>query len=322
MGISRNGGKTKENIENDVADPKEGQDKYNNTAGNIGKDPESLGDKDDVDDDDGDDVQTEYIPERECDDRIHRLEWNNGARDDINEETFATSGSIFDTILQMTQEHQDGIDADTTKDEKLLPLWDDLFESKNKKGGAEATGVDAEAGLEDLLDLFGDGATTDSINDDSCSVQSSSEDENQKIDMSLLSQGAQLVANQMVSRFSSRGENTTATLLERSCPNWKENIYFALMQKDPNEIQEALENVRLSRIRMQAQRKRILDAWECKNVALEVFETALKTSAARLKNSDDSCPSPSQQQNGDAGFIATQVHQDEDDDNILTQTEG
>ena len=86
------------------------------------------------------------------------------------------------------------------------------------------------------------------------------------------------------------------------------------MQKDPNEIQEALENVRLSRIRMQAQRKRILDAWECKNVALEVFETALKTSAARLNSN----LSPSQQ-NGDAGFM-TQVYQDEDD-NILTQTE-
>ena len=322
MGISRDGGKTKENSDNETTDPKEDQDEYDNTVGNIGKELESLGDKIDgvgVGVDDDNEVQIEYVPERECDDRIHRLAWNNGARDNtniINEETGTTSGSIFETILQMTQEDQDIVDDDNTKEEKSLPLWDDLFESKNGRN-SEASKVDTEVGLDDLLGLFEDGATDSSK--DSCSVQSSSQDEKPRIDMSLLSQGAQVVANEMVSSFSSR-EKTPATL-EHSCPNWKENIYFALLQKDPNDIQEALVNVRQSRIRMQAQRKIILDAWEGKNVALEVFESALKKSAARL-NSDDSSTS---QQNGDAGFM-TQDNQNENDndndsDNILTQRE-
>eukprot|EP00536_Pseudo-nitzschia_multiseries_P016185 jgi/Psemu1/312877/fgenesh1_kg.1042_\ len=79
-------------------------------------------------------------------------------------------------------------------------------------------------------------------------------------------------------------------MLERSCPNWKENIYFALSQKDPVDITQALESVRESKMHIQAQKKRILDAWESKNAALELFETALKRSADRLKSngaSDD-----------------------------------
>ena len=314
MGISRDNDKTKQNIDNDVSDAKESQCK--GKAGILGNEINPLFNEENNENDvDDDDLRTEYVPERECNDRIHRLEWNNGARDNTNEEIGTPSGSIFDTILTMTQEHEGGTDDSNMKEDKPVPLWDDLFESKHDDKSKPR--ADVEAGLDDLLGLFGDGGTRLSKND-SNSIESSSEDEN-RVDVSLLSQDAQAVANELVSTFSSREKNRIEAM-ERSCPNWKENINFALMQKDPEDISEALENVRESRMRMQAQRKRILDAWESKNAAMEVFETALKHSAARLKSD---LLLASHGKNGDAGFT-TQSLRDKHVANrmILTQTEG
>jgi hypothetical protein len=271
MGIPRDSDKTEQNTDNNG-------DQCDYNMRNIDEERISL-DAEKCGDGDGDgDVPIEYVPERECDDRIHRLEWSNDATNSTDEDTGIASGSIFDTVLRMTQEHHDEIDNVNTRKGKPLPLWDDLFESKNR--GDEKAKADTEAGLDDLLCLFEDGATDDSHgeNNDSDSVQTS-KDEQHRIDSSLLSQGAQEVANEVISGVLSR-EKTAATL-EGSCPNWKENIYFALIQKDPNEIRKALENVQESRMRMQAQKAQLLKAWECKHAALEVFETALKTSFDR-----------------------------------------
>merc|ERR1712238_401253 len=119
------------------------------------------------------------------------------------------------------------------------------------------------------------------MGDDYCTSQSIGV--KSPVEMSLLSQDAQAIARQMISSFSSASE----AALQRSCPNWKENIHFALLQKDPNEINEALENVRRSKMRMRVAKQKLLVAWESKNVTLEVFESALIKSAARL-NSDSS----------------------------------
>lgn len=298
MGISRDNGKTKQNTDNNVSDAEEDQSKGNTETLGNGIIPlfNEESNENDIDDDDND-LPTEYVPERECNGRIHRLEWGNGARDNTNEEIGVTSGSIFDTILTMTQEHEDGTNDSNTKKDKPVPLWDDLFESRDD--GKSKPRADVEAGLDDLLGLFGDGDEETYLSkNDSNSVESSSKDEN-SVDVTLLSQGAKAVANELVSTFSSREKNTIEAI-ERACPNWKENIYFALMQKDPKDISEALENVRESRMRMQTQRKRILDAWESKNAAMEVFETALKRSAA-LSKSDSSLAS--HEENNDAGWF-------------------
>lgn len=284
MGIPRDSEKTKQNTDSNG-------DQCDNTMANIGEERVSLNAEEYGDGDDN--MPTEYVPERKCDARIHRLEWNNnGETNSTDEDTEIPSGSIFDTVLRMTQDHHDEIDNHVnTRKGKPLPLWDDLFESKNR-GDEKAKAADTEAGLDDLMCLFEDDVVTEDSNGDghdSDSVQTSNKDDQHRIDVSLLSQGAQEVANEVISGVLSREK--TAVSLEDSCPNWKENVYFALTQKDPNDIRNALENVQQSRMRMQAQKEQLLKAWECKHAALEVFETALKTSFDRSNPNVSDTPS-------------------------------
>ena len=238
MGIPRNSDKTKQNINTEVTD----------NGGNIGE----VGVIHDVEGSshDDDDVPTEYIPERKFQERIHRLEWNNHARDSTDQEAGIVSGSIFDTVLPLTQGHQDEADVTKSKETASIPLWDDLFESKNKAREKTST-ENANVGLGDLLCLFEDGTEDSDREDDSGSTFQAS-NANDRIDPNLLSQGAQNVANEVISTMPSR------EMLEGSYPNWKENVYFALMQKDSNELEQALDNVRHSRMRLQAQKEELL----------------------------------------------------------------
>jgi len=306
MGFSNNSEKNIGNISGEVADPSKDVDRDDgdgDTIENKYKAQDLLYDDEDEDDED-DTVQTEYVMEREYVEQIQRFERNGGIRGK-NDKIMATSGSIWDTVLPLTQKEHDGIATGNMSEANSLSRsrypWDELFEGfkdKDAKALSDELSIsvdrDPEAGLDDLLDLFENGA--ENPVDDYCTSQSIG-DKN-PVEMSLLSQDAQAVARQMISSFSSASE----AALQRSCPNWKENIYFALLQKDPNEIQEALENVRHSKMRMRVAKQKILVAWESKNVTLEVFESALIKSAARL-NSDSS----------------TSGH--EDDAEVLTQVE-
>ncbi len=71
-------------------------------------------------------------------------------------------------------------------------------------------------------------------------------------------------------------------MLEETCPNWKENVCFALHQKDPKDVREALRNV-------QERREQILHiqrTLEKQHAVLEVYELALTESLGRLKDDD------------------------------------
>ena len=280
MGISRDKEKTKQNNDVNVIDDKENDSKENIEISTNETSFLCL-----EENNSNEEVPTEYVPERDCSNRIHRLEWDNGASNDENEGMGATPGSIFDTILVMTQDQR----CETNNKKRMednsrsIPLWDDLFESSHNRD--LETVANDDAGLDDLLGLFRDEETY-AAKDISRNVVSSAEGES-RANPSLLSQGAQAVAEEVLSTYSSQ-EKKSIEMLELSCPNWKENVYFALMQKSSEDILDALKNVRESRVRMQAQRKRILDAWESKNAALQLFETALKRSAARLKQDDKS----------------------------------
>ncbi len=225
---------------------------------------------DDMDDDDN---PTEYVPEREFQETIHRFEWNNSARDSTDPNAGNTSGSIFDMVFPLTQDPHNNNDDDddvsmANPTTSSVPLWDDLFES-SKKTREKASAEDGKAGLDDLLCLFDD-ETTDSseFGHGGCASNNPSD----RIDPTILSQGAQQIAKQVISSAPMQ------EMLEGSYPNWKENIYFALKQTDPSELEQALENVQESRLRLQKEKEEMLKAWESKNAALEVFEKALQAS--------------------------------------------
>ena len=252
MGIPRDSDKTNQNADSDAIDG----------SGNAGEarvshDPEQIGN-----DEDDDDMPAEYVPERNFEEKINRFEWNNGAGDTADREGDIAPGSIFDAVLPFTQVDKEN---DVPKNGTSVPLWDDLFDSKKQKRKQTDTD-DPMVGLDDLLYLFSDGK------------EDNEGDGDDRIDPTLLSQGAQAMANEVISSVSSQ-------TLSASYPNWKENIYFAMMQKDPNELSQALENVQESKRRLQAEKEEMLRAWECKHTALQVFEKALKTSFDRSKTS-------------------------------------
>ncbi|CAB9522862.1 expressed unknown protein [Seminavis robusta] len=70
------------------------------------------------------------------------------------------------------------------------------------------------------------------------------------------------------------------------CPQWKENVAFAMQQRDPDDIQTALDKVQQSKSRLQRMKEGFLKAFEQHQSALDVFETSLNRSLGRLEHSE------------------------------------
>ena len=84
-------------------------------------------------------------------------------------------------------------------------------------------------------------------------------------------------------------------IIQSECPNWDENILFALHQQCPTDTQHALDNVKKKRCRIQ----KLIDVWivlQHKDSVLELFELVLLQSLSNFDqgalegcdNSDDS----------------------------------
>ena len=168
--------------------------------------------------------------------------------------------------------------------------------------------------MDNLLDLFADEdqeADLSTTNHPGINIDN--------VSMSMLTKDARAIARGIIGEAESK-----KGLLDRACPNWKENVSFALKQTDPRAIDQALENVRLSRQRMIRQKQEILSAWERQNAALEVFETALQASAelSTTKHESDQCDGFGVQEEELGGFLTQQgnVNDDEDYDDEMLET--
>ena len=168
--------------------------------------------------------------------------------------------------------------------------WDRLFAEQEAEG------------LDNLLDLFGgEEQGNHAVSTDT------PEDNDDQVAISMLPQDAQAVTKDIIASAQSKSGS-----LNKACPNWRENICFAMKQDDPLAIEEALANVRRSRQRMLNLKQEILMAWERQNAGLEFFETALQASAglsaAKRNNQND--------EEGNGGFLSQQdnVHNDEMED--------
>jgi hypothetical protein len=221
------------------------------------------------------DIQSEYVREEACTDVINRIN-RNGSAESLNRENDA-GFSLWDSIIEMTQDVEAGRGEEQSEIAAAGSKWDNLFATKQEV---------SEEGLDDLLNLFEEENTHIAQSQSSLSIFG-------KTSISMLSQGTRAVAEEIITGV----ENSD--LLDRSCPNWKENVTFALYQDDPEDVQRALENVQESRRRMLSMRQKIMDAWECQNAALAVFETALVASAARFTSESFS----SVQEEGVGGFL-------------------
>jgi hypothetical protein len=215
--------------------------------------------------------QSEYVQEREYHDvisRVHRI--GTTESDDFPNDV---SFSLWDVIAPMTQDAEATTKNDHGLQQErsiLKSKWDDLFTSEEDIN---------DDSFKDLWNLFDDDDDDDDDDQEGKKASTTSCDRKEELGSTLLlSPGAQAVAENIISNFDSKRD-----MLDKSCPNWQENIMFALRQDDDDDIEPAIENVKKCRDRMLKLRETFLLAWEGQNTALEVFETALEASARRRK---------------------------------------
>lgn len=158
--------------------------------------------------------------------------------------------------------------------------WDRLFYEEAE-----------EVGVEHLLGLFGSSQQGDDA------PSPASKQDGPGFSQSVLSiRGkslAEAVTNQICADANKR------STIERVCPNWQENIAFAMGQKDEAEVSEALQNVQRAQAKLRRARLEILRKIEEEEAALGVFEESLQQSLTRFApRTDSSTASSSSKESG------------------------
>lgn len=82
-------------------------------------------------------------------------------------------------------------------------------------------------------------------------------------------------------------DNNKLDVIKRSCPNWKENIRYAQLQTDPQEVDAAFQKVIEARKNLAKMKESIMQAFLERDSTLELYEQSLKGSLKRLVGVDD-----------------------------------
>jgi hypothetical protein len=257
----------------------EGQEGVNVTESVEPTEPTDAAEDSDADDEEAaDDVLVEPpAAEPEVVDKIHRFHWSKGVKAESHEGDVIQSQSVWGALAKIQEEQEDDEDGIFALSQPIATSkcpWDRLFsESTNSREEVD------EGGIEQLLDLL-DGASAIGRQIEPSNKENASP-HNEAADLSMLSQGGKEAANQVYASINGDLEKVSA--LNQVCPNWRENVSYAFVQKDEGDIQKALENLRESRSKMMEIKRKILEAWGRQKVALDVLETALESSLGHLK---------------------------------------
>lgn len=145
--------------------------------------------------------------------------------------------------------------------------WDSLFHDDDNADGSKRSNRN---GIEELVGLF---------DDDSPVIEGADGKHAQdQVHLSDLSQVAHDKATELI--ISLEQNPSRRKLLERACPNWKENLAFC-MKQTKDDVRLALEQVRRKRRQRIELKCKILEAWERHDAVLCFFEQALNTSLTR-----------------------------------------
>lgn len=195
--------------------------------------------------------------------QFDRIEWNkNGLRGDAPpNKNFSMWGSLANCETSVSTSGRGEINS-----------WDLLFCDGSSHGD-----VAQNCGIEQLVGLFDASPETSCAGSDRLTFRSEV-----PVQMPDLSQTACSKASEVVS--SVQAEPAKLASLEKACPNWRENVEFAMKQTDKDAIASALQQVRVNRRQMVDFKRRILETWEAKDAALEVFELSLEASIERLSS--------------------------------------
>jgi hypothetical protein len=220
----------------------------------------------------------EYIKSPETEDTIHRVAWRQGSTADNSIGSQVLRGSSAWGALTTIAEGGNSLSAedqfcDVGDNDQFGSAWDRLFTDEKEVN---------DGGMDHLLGLLQTQAGGLSQNPEATQIEAMRASQGTPpVNLSTLSQGRQSLAVEIEGNISSNKQKLAA--LQKACPNWKENVTYALHQEDEDHVREALDNVRKSRERMAETRRNILEAWERQQVALDVFETALNASLTRIK---------------------------------------
>lgn len=201
---------------------------------------------------------------------VHRIEWKGGVETSGQSSPVVFGPSIWRSLMT------GGVEC----------TWDRLFDEDLDD---ESTGIDH------LLGMLDDPKNVESVSK-SPTVQAAS-----PVQMEMLSQRGQLLAEEILGRIES--DNEKVEILEAACPSWKENIIFALLQQESEDVHEALERVKRSKAKLLRVKQEIMESAQRQEAVLNVFEDALRTSLSRVQglSSNDA------DADGNEGFFPTQA---------------
>jgi hypothetical protein len=219
----------------------------------------------------------EYVKSPEVEGKIHRVAWRQGSTANDSVGSQVLRGPSAWGALTTIAEEGDILSAEDSfcyvgNNDNFGSAWDRLFTDEKEVN---------DGGMDHLLGLLQTQAGGLSQMPEATQSEAMRASQGAPINLSMLSQGRQSLAVEIEGNISSNKQKLAA--LQKACPNWKENVTYALHQQDEDHVREALEKVRKSRERMAETRRKILEAWERQQVALDVFETALNASLTRIK---------------------------------------
>ena len=200
-----------------------------------------------------------------------RVEWRNGSvcADTRAVEGDAQGGTIWGTLV--------GVFLQEKPDERYESGFRKLF-------SIESTDAEDNIGIENLLGLFGDDSPSlpTSPANRSIGTPSPSTVRLSQPDMPVLTQRGKKLAEDIESKLSA--DSICLAKVASVCPQWKENVAFAMQQQDPADIHVALDQIRQSKERLHRMKDGFMKALEKHHAVLDVFEDSLTQSLGRLLN--------------------------------------
>jgi hypothetical protein len=157
--------------------------------------------------------------------------------------------------------------------------WDRMF---SKRMNSPSVG----GGFDELLGLFGSDAPGLSLLSQPSTVHAIDEedDEDAQINTSQLSQPAQDLADSIEAKVIA--DPVKLARIEEACPNWRENIRFALLQRGEGDIHAALINIQDSKAKLNKMKEEFLAAWGRQQTVMCLFEMSLSASMQRVAGTE------------------------------------
>lgn len=274
-----------QNILDSIDDEKEEDCGKSQTVTDEDKEVDVDGEEDSVVDDE---------PEPEPVDRIHRLSWRNGIKVEDQSplvrgsgawSALTTTNKSSSTALVESNPYSPLSSTSPTRGHggSLFPTperyncaWDTLFMDD------VVDDTDDDARIDQLLDLF----ENDSISEPSAARAPTQEGFTQEsqLDARILTQRGESVAESIESEITS--DPLRLQSIEAVCPQWRDNIRYALAQRGETDIRKALERVQRSMETLQRTKEKVSTVWKRQEIVLQLFETAMLASLSRLESDE------------------------------------